>query len=267
MARKGKPQKGKFDIQPGMVFNMRALKYLHPNGEVIGAEYHPFLVMDVKDDYVEIVMCKTIACNNENKNRFYKLKKYDNVAEIENSCPPMENDDTRKGGISMDTFCMIPKKDLFSKKLQVWNENSETRNFKTEGLKSLCLDQNEVQRLRHKTMDFLYHHPEVKYDPYDCEYSEKQLEKLEKGEMVESSFTLEMYERKFNYEDLPEASPFFLLPREEDLHAYEKQDKNLLHAINPNKYPKPLSRKDVEQHNALLSNMNVENQNTSYSFT
>lgn len=267
MARKGMRQKGKFDVQPGMVFNMRAMKYVHPNGQNMGAEYHPWLILGVNKDYVEVVMCKTIGCNNENKNRFHKLTKYDNNLEIKNSCPPMENDNTRTGSISMDTFCMIPKKELFTKVIQIWNENSEQRNFKTEGFKSLCLDEKECKRLRNGTMNYVYHHPEVNYDPYDCEYNEEQLYNLENGHPVPSSFTLEMYEQKFAYDDLPEVAPSFFLPREEDLHPYEKKDKKLLHAINPKKYDMPLSRKDVEKRGALLSGLSTETDKSDLAYT
>lgn len=255
MARKGKRQKSQFDVKPGMVFDMQAMKFIHPNGEVIGAGYHPWLILNVEDDYVETVMCKTLSCNNENKHKMYKARKYDNVEQISNSCPPMESDDTRKGAINMDTFLMIPKKQFFSKVIQVWNQNTEERNFKTEGLKSLCLESKEVKRLKKETMNYLYKHPEVNYDPYECEYNEEQIYKLLHGEQVDSSFTAEMYERNFKYDNLPKANPAFLLPYEDCLNPYEKKDKNLLHAINPEKYPKPLSRKDVEQNNALIADL------------
>lgn len=89
MGRHGTKQKGQFNVQPGMVFTMPNMTNILPNGYDIGANEHPWLIVNTHDDYVEIVMCSTLYSNQENKHRMNSLQ-YENVTDITNACPPMD---------------------------------------------------------------------------------------------------------------------------------------------------------------------------------
>lgn len=165
--RIGRPSKGQFPIKPGMIFTMPDMDELHPRGFEIKAGKHPWLVLSEDADSVEVVMCHTIQSKTDNKFRFHRYLNYDNVAKIDNPCPPMEPSSDRISGCKLDTYMILPKSQLFDHNLQLWNDSSEERNFTTEGYQSLCLDEHDVNRIRNKSLDysFTYHTPGELTDP------------------------------------------------------------------------------------------------------
>ena len=163
--RTGRTQKGRFDIHPGMCFIMHDMDDLASCGLEQMPGNHPWLVTSVDDDYVEIVMCSTLISDNEDKYRLYSLE-YENVTDISNGCPPM--DEYRMSKVSMDTFMLLPKKELFSHSLRLLNNNTANCNFTTHGMESLCLCETSLNGIRKDINQYLADHPEYDYDPFQC---------------------------------------------------------------------------------------------------
>lgn len=213
MPRKGIKQKGQFNIQSGMAFTMSDMPDICKKYN-IGAEQHPWLILRTEDDYVEIIMCSTLWSNKEDKHN-YRALSYDNTTDITNTCPPLDRTNIRGTKVSFDTFMMLKKKDLFSHEIKICNENTPTRNFTTEGLKSLCLSQNDRKNIRKETLEYTVRHPEFNYDPYNCENAKELLTEKE-------------YQKQFGWQHIKPANPYAIYPFEDQMYDYEKQDPELV---------------------------------------
>lgn len=226
MSRKGTYQTGVFNVRPGMVFTMPDMEILHSKPD-IDADTHPWLVLQVFDDYIETVMCSTLECKTEDKHRTNDLK-YDNVTDLTNPCPPMDRPEVRTGKVSLDTAIFLPKKELFSHKIKIWNENTPTRNFTTEGLKSLCMNKKEIDFIREEIRTYQKEYKETWYDPFHCEDSEEYIGNLELNLPVPDGFTKETYDKRFGWQHLPKANTYAVYPFEDQMYDYEKQDPELI---------------------------------------
>lgn len=82
--------------------------------------------------------------------------------------PPMDRPEVRTSMVSLDTFMVLPKKELFFHTIKICNENTKERNFTTEKTKSLCLNQKDLKYIRKELMQYVNHNPQNNYDPYGC---------------------------------------------------------------------------------------------------
>lgn len=149
-----KRQTDRFDVQDGMAFVMPDMYNIHPRGSAIGADTHPWLILGVNKFYVEVIMLTTIQCVDENKNRKQRDFNFENLIQLSNQCPPLEPATKRISGASADTYFYLPKQELFSREIRLLNHNSPKRNFANEGTKSLCMNRNEVNRIRRFAIDY-----------------------------------------------------------------------------------------------------------------
>lgn len=251
MARKGNRQTGKFNIQEGMVLSMPDLKFIHPRGPKIQAHEHPWLIVNIYRDYIEIVMCTTLSSNNENKHRFNQLY-HDNKTDILHPCPPMDRPEIRTSGVSLDTAILLPKKELFSHPIYIWNENTPKINFTTDRLKSLCLCKSDLKNIRNELVEYQLNHKGSVYDPFDCKQQEDYLLNLEDGYHVPKGFTKQAYEKQFGWEHIKEADKLAVYPFEDQMHDYEKADPELLKIARQKKYnSKPRQSKQPQVNQKL----------------
>lgn len=230
--RTGISQKGQFNVKPGMTFVMPGLRNKIKDREdrYIDAGKHPWLVLSVSDDYVEMVMCTTLSSEYEHKHRLDNLD-YPNITDIVNSCPPMDPMSERVSGVSMDTYKYFPKKELFSHNLYLLNRNTPKRNFQTEGIESLRLDSATLKNIRKEVRNYALTISSEDNDPFHCYEQEGYLENLESGEPVPEWFTKESYERQFGWRHLKNADPLAVYPRENEMAPYEKQDRGLVEIV------------------------------------
>lgn len=238
--RTGRTQKGRFDIHPGMCFTMHDMDDLASCGLEQMPGNHPWLVTSVDDDYVEIVMCSTLISDNEDKYRLYSLE-YKNVTDISNGCPPM--DEHRMSKASMDTFMLLPKKELFSHSLRLLNNNTANCNFTTHGMESLCLCETSLNGIRKDINQYLADHPEYDYDPFQCIASSDYMWQLENDEIMDvpAGFTKEVYEKVFGWENIKEADKQAVYPKETQLHPYEACNEYMVRLIRHRDNRKPRS--------------------------
>ena len=145
--RTGKGQKGRFDVREGMAFVMDDMEELSPEGAKRGAGGHPWLITMVDDDVVEVVMCKTLINNDSDKHRMHQLD-FDNVTDIRDGCPPLDGSRKMTNAVCLDTVFTLPKKELFTHRLRLLNENTLDRNFSTEGHSALCMSEKELNIVR-----------------------------------------------------------------------------------------------------------------------
>lgn len=228
--RKGKPQKGQFDVKPGMAFTMWDMPQLIDDKSIKDADRHLWLITDVYDDFVEIVMCNTMDCYKEGKH--YKGTWNDDVTEdILNPCPPMDKPSERTSGVSVDTFMTLTKKELFSHKLQILNENTKTCNFKTQKMDSLCMDAKQLTVINNQINVWLSKNQAYDYDRRGCHTSEIHLDQLNEGKEVPEGFTYESYDKQFAWNHLPKADPRMVYPFEDTMHDYEKRDTTLVRIV------------------------------------
>lgn len=223
--RTGIYQKGKFNIKPGMSFIMKDMDDMPQFRPDIMPGRHPWIVTDVMDDYVEIVMSSTMSSDTEGKHRYSSLD-YDDISDILDGCPPMEHG--RSTRISLDTFTIFPKTELFSHRLKLLNDNTEQRNFQTEGIDSLCLSEREIKTINKDVNEYIADHPKYDCDPFECELAANYKYDAENGYDVPSSFTLKQYESKFGWKHISDASPIAAYPKESDMHSYELKDLDLV---------------------------------------
>ena len=227
MTRQGIWQTGKFDIKTGMVFTMPDMPNIFKDKKETGTDIHPWLVLNTKNDYVEIIMCSTLISNKENKHRIFTFND-ENETDITNPCPPMDKPEDRTSKVSFDTFRIIPKKELFSHKIKICNNSTKTRNLATEGLQALCLNNNDVKFIRKETMEFIYDHPLYNYDPFKCEKQSELLYDLQHNYPVPKGFTQQSYDKQFAWQHIKPAYKYAVYPFEDQMYDYEKNDPNLL---------------------------------------
>lgn len=244
--RTGKRRNGQFDVQPGMAFIMRDMADLLPGRPEIRADLHPWLITAVDTDYVEIVMCSTLKSDVEDKNRGRSLD-YDDTTDIPDGCPPMER--TRESKASLNTFIMFPKKELFTHDISLLNDNTETRNFQTEGFKSLCLSEKVLTCIQDEINEYLCEHSKYEYDPFQCTLYADYLFDLEDGLETPKWFTKEMYEKQFGWKHIKPANENTVYPFEDKMHPYEKNDRRMLDIVRARdkKSNRPYQRQTEER--------------------
>ncbi len=235
MTRQGQKQNGQFDVQPGMVFTMPRLEQIHPNGHRINAGEHPWLIVNTDDYYVEIVMCTTLESDKENKHRWNRLN-YDNTTDITHPCPPMDRPEVRTSMVSLDTFMVLPKKELFFHTIKICNENTKERNFTTEKTKSLCLNQKDLKYIRKELMQYVNHNPQNNYDPYGCYAANDFFYDMQHGFTNPNKKTQQSYEKQFGWKHMKKAEKYAVYPFEDQMHDYEKDDYELLKIARLKKY-------------------------------
>lgn len=237
-------------MQPGMAFVMSDMDNLAPYGPERMAGNHPWLVTAVDDDYVEIVMCSTVLSAKEDKYRLYSLE-YDNVSDIPNACPPLDSD--RMSKASLDTFMLLPKKELFSHTLMLCNNNTEACNFNTRGMDSLCLNSVSLRGVQKDINQYLAEHPEYEYDPFACIENSDYMWQLENDEVmnVPKMFTKEAYEKVFGWKTMDEADKSAVYPTEKRLHPYEIANSYMMKIIRNRDAEKPWMRQRRESTGAL----------------
>lgn len=228
--RTGKGQKGQFNVREGMAFVMEDMEGLLPNGSYIRAGQHPWLITMVDKDFVEVVMCSTLSNDSEGKHRMNILD-FENTVDIRNGCPPMSSPKVMINVVSVDTAMSFPKKELFSHRLRILNENTETRNFATEGPGSLCLDKKELDIVRNMINSYISNHQGYDTDLFGIEEAEENLFNLLDGEPVPKGFTEQAYRDRFEWEHLPKADHKAVYPAESKMHSYEKDDAKLLGTV------------------------------------
>lgn len=226
MARKGSKQKGKFDVKTGMVFTMPDMKHLHPNGDEIDAGIHPWLITNVMDSYIEMIMCTTINCNKEDKHRMSTLS--NNKTDITNPCPPMDSPKIRTSGVSLNTFFILPKKELFSYPLQIWTENTPGNNFKTNGLNSLCLNEEDLKYIQDEISEYISHNSLLIYDKFGIEEASCELEDAIADKSPDLPKIKADYEREYGWQHLKDANPYAVYPYPDQLFEWEKDDTKLV---------------------------------------
>lgn len=253
--RTGVFQKGQFNIKSGMIFIMPDLDVMRKRPDDINAGSHPWLITQVYDDYIEIVMCTTTSSKTENKHRLNQLY-HDNKTDISHPCPPMDRPKDRIQSVSLDTAMLFPKKELFSHKIKLCNENTEKYNLATHGMDALCLRKTDVKYIQDELFQYQKNHRKLTHDPYDCEEQESYLYDLEEGYTVPDWFTKEKYDQQFTWKHLPKADWKAVYPFEDQMHDYEKNDPELqrIAALKSGKTKKsksatksPLSRKEIIQ--------------------
>lgn len=234
--RLGETQKGRFDVRPGMSFRMPDLDLMIPGDFDAKFGEHPWLVVGVEDNYVEIVMCRTRECAAEGKSLIGKRRDKD-LIKIENPCPPMDPEHQRESSYDDEKYRILPKKELFSHELQLLNMTTEKRNFETEGIRCLCMDEKEIKKIRKYLMS--EHGTALeKIDPYGIVEDEYMLEDLEFGEPVPKGFSRDYFEEKYGWEHLPAADPRAPYPSKSLMTPYERQDKELIRIVN-DRYKNP----------------------------
>lgn len=226
MARKGTWQQGKFNVKQGMVFTMPDMEILHPKPD-IDAYNHPWIILNIFNDYIETVMGSTLISNIENKHRMDDFK-YDDIVDIQNSCPPMDKPEKRIGKVSLDTAIFLPKKELFSHKIKIWNEPTKERNFTTENLQSLCMNKREINIICDEIRIYQKKYKQTWYDPFNCQDSEEYIGSLNMHLPVPEGFTREAYDKQFGWKHLPKADWKAIYPFEDQMYDYEKQDPELV---------------------------------------
>ena len=228
--RTGKSQIGKFSITEGMAFIMEDMETLSPYGRDIGGGSHPWLVTMEDTNVVEVVMCTTLSSRSQNKHRINNLD-HDGLVDLPTGCPPMDPPSARLNAVSLDTVMLLPKKELFTHKLKLLNENTERRNFTTEGYQSLRVSENELKLVQDSLNEYLNRFGGMSPDPFGYQDAENNLWDLYKGRKVPNGFTEQSYKDKFDWEFLPEADPKAAYPAESKMHDYEKNDANLLDSV------------------------------------
>lgn len=226
MARKGSKQKGKFDIKAGMVFTMPDMKHLHPNGNEIDAGIHPWLITNVMNNYIEIIMCTTITCNKEDKHRINNLS--NDKTDITNPCPPMDSPKIRTSGVSLNTFFILPKKELFSHPLQIQTENTPGNNFKTNGFNSLCLNAKDLKYIQDEISEYISHNSSLIYDKFGIEEASYELEDAIADNNPDLPKIKADYEREYGWQHLKDANPYAIYPYPDQLFEWEKNDTELV---------------------------------------
>ena len=227
MTRTGTFQKGQFNVKNGMVFLMPELKILDKRSQMLQSDTHPWLITQVYDDYIEMVMCTTTTSNIENKHRIHRLN-YDNQTDIRHPCPPMDKPEIRIQSVSLDTAMLLPKKELFSHKIKLCNESTEKYNLATHGMDALCLRKTDLSYIRKELAAYQKDHRQLTYDPFLCEDQESYLYDLEEGYTVPDWFTKEKYNQQFAWKHLPKADWKAVYPFKDQMHDYEKQYDSLL---------------------------------------
>ncbi len=240
--RTGKPQKGRFSVEPGMAFRMKDLDEMLPNGKEFGAGNHPWLITRVDDNYVEMVMCRTLASSIESKHVMHKLD-FDDVEDITNPCPPMESGQGRTQAFCMDKFRIFPKKELFTHKLSILNDNNKKRNFETEGHESLCMDQESLKYIRKKCLAYSHNLPEYMIDPYGIQDAEYALEDTPDDEL---EAVQRVFNDKYGWSAIRQADTRAVYPFEDQMRPYEEADKVLVATVRERDKRKfALSKDDV----------------------
>lgn len=229
--RTGKGQKGRFDVREGMAFVMDDMEELSPEGTKRGAGGHPWLITMVDDDVIKVVMCKTLINNDSDKHRMHQLD-FDNVTDICDGCPPLDGSRKMTNAVCLDTVFTLPKKELFTHRLRLLNENTLDRNFSTEGHSALCMSEKELNIVRSEINEYIGRHydPDMQ-DPFGFEAAEDNLYRLQSGEPVPDGFTNESFTRAFGWKHLPKADPNAVYPAESKMHPYEKRDVKIVKIV------------------------------------
>lgn len=230
--RTGKYQKGQFNVMSGMAFVMPDLDEVLPDGQSYEAGRHPWIITRVDDYYVEMVMCSTLSNNHENKHRMNVLLEKPNVSDISKTCPPMDPPNECMSCMSMDKFKIFPKVQLFSHDLRLLNNNTVDRNFKTEGMESLCIDSDELKFIRKELLKYSVDIPEFKMDPFGYFEAEDCWCGIQEGEPVLDNFTEESFMERFDWTHIKQADPLAIYPTEDKLNEFEKEDKKLIAKIH-----------------------------------
>lgn len=244
--RLGKTQKGRFDVESGMAFRMHDLKDILSEDEKCKADKHPWLITKVYDNYVEIVMCTTLTENSENKHRLYELN-HDNLEDIPNPCPPMDPNSQRQQAFCKDKFRILPKKELFSHKLQILNQNNPYRNFETEDRKSLCLDEEMLKFIRKQCLAYSSNLSDMEMDPFGVLEAEYKLADIPEG-TKELAKAQKEFNKKYGWSYLKQADTRAVYPFEDQMNPYEENDKVLLATVQERDKPR-LSQKDLDNIN------------------
>lgn len=263
MSRRSSFQKGQCQIKTGMVFTMPDLILLHPNGDDIQADIHPWLIANTYNDYIEIVMCTTLQSDTEEKHR-YRHMDQDAIMDIKTSCPPMDPKNIRLNGISMDTAFLLPKKELFSHKLQFWTTPTKTRNFATEGLQALRLDKQELTHIQKELRNYQRTHKQPSdqtKDVYQCEDMEAYKDDLEAGFPVPNWFSKKLYNEQFAWKHLPKADPYAVYPFPNQLTKEEQTNPDIVRisTIKKERHKKRSAAKQAKQKDieARIENMSA----------
>lgn len=228
--RTGKGQRGRFDVLEGMAFMMDDMEDIAPKGVDIDAGNHPWLVTMVDDDVVEVVMCTTLSNDKTGKHRMQKLH-HDNVTDLPTGCPPMDPPSVRLNAVSLDTVMVLPKKELFTRRLRLLNENTEEHNFSTKGIESLCLPDNELNLVRNELNEYLSKPGNLCADPFGYEEAENNLWAMYRNEPIPKGFTEQSFKDKFDWQFLPKSDKRAMYPAESRMHTYEKNDVELLRLV------------------------------------
>lgn len=229
--RTGVKQTGQFHIREGMAFVMQDMRFLAPNGRDINAGAHPWLITSVDEDSVEIVMCTTLKNDHEGKDRMYKLDRDDTI-DLQDACPPLDNSEKMVNGLSLSTAFVFPKRQLFTHKLRLLNENTEERNFSTEQKKSLCMSEKELKFIRDDLNEYVRNHKGGEMpDPFHCQEMRGHLEDLEAGYPVPDGFTAKAYDSQFGWKRIKKADPRAVYPKESQMHVYELQNQKVLEIV------------------------------------
>lgn len=246
--RTGKPQKGRFTVEPGMAFRMKDLDELLPDGQECQAGRHPWLITRVDDNYIEMVMCRTLTNNAEGKHNLNVLD-YENAEDIIKSCPPMDPSSVRQQAFCKDQFKIFPKKELFSHRLQILNENDEHRNFETEGHASLCMDSNTLKYIRKQCVAFSRNLDETIMDPFGIQDAEYELADMEEGS-EKLALAQKSFADRFGWSHLKQADTRAVYPFEDQMKPYEENDRVLLFTVRDrDKGTIGLSQKDLDNIN------------------
>ena len=159
---------GYFPTPPGTCFVKPDLPFsdgtLPPNGQ---ANWHPYIVINEQDDFVECVMGKTLwSAKDPTKNHLAKLDRIYSLNEIEEPCPPMENKATRHQYYDAAQVIAFPKAMLY-----------DATNIKICNDGGYKLKQEEIDRIKFAIKDNATSKWATYSDPYDIDSQKWSLDK------------------------------------------------------------------------------------------
>ena len=152
--------KGYFPTPPGTCFVKPDLPFsdgtVPPNGM---KNWHPYIVVNEQDDFVECVMGKTLwSASDPTKNHLNKLYRFQSLNEIEEPCPPMESKETRRQYFDASQVIAIPKALLY---------DADNIKICNDGGYQLCED--EIKRIKGAVTENAQTNWAVYSDPFDTD--------------------------------------------------------------------------------------------------